>query len=360
MIEADVSCSLLELDYSGIEAVLTGWCLWRHLGDVQGALHYIRLCRLGLHAIVTGLKIGQPVNMGLSDVEIARQVSSIKDRYPTEYDVIKHADHGTHYGLTPFGLCEMFPEYFKSIREAQATQGFLFTAAPALPTWQTAVRKRAREVGYLGGPSRAGQVPSIWDHPFGYKHWFWDVLSYRPVDELTARKWLKDPTRAARILTMHGRWFKIDWGGDSNRVVAMYPQSIGAGVLKNAEIRLFHPDSPDYIGDAYFGRTPLLHPIHDSLFMHVPNRILDRVTQIAARVMQDEIPQLPIPAEWHMGRYLRIGVEAKAGRTWDKKSMHGISVPGIVYGVEHPHDDPVIVREEADGEIWDALGRSVA
>lgn len=360
MTQADVSCSLLELDYSGIEAVITGWCLWRHLGDVEGARHYIRLCRLGLHAIVTALKMGDPINLTWADQDIVAKVAYIKDKWPTEYDVMKHVNHGTHYGLTPFGMMEMFPEYFHTTREAQDAQSFLFKSAPALPAWHTAVRKQARETGFLGGPTLPGAAPGRWDHPFGYKHWLWDVLSYRPIDELTARKWLRDPTRAGRIIQLHGKWFKIDWGGDSKRAVAFYPQSIAAGVLKNAELRLFHPESPDFIGDAYFGRTPLLHPIHDSLFLHVPNRLLDRIAQIAARVMQDEIRQLPIPAEWNMGQFLRIGVEAKAGRTWDKKAMKGIPVPPIVYGVPHPADDVVIPDAEDQQETWDALTRAVA
>jgi hypothetical protein len=357
---SDVSCSLLELDYAGIEAVITGWAMWRHLGDSQGAQHYIRLCRLGLHGIVTALKLNQPINLTLPDPEIAAQAARVKATYAYDYDVIKHANHGTHYGLTPFGMVQMFPDHFRTVKEAAETQGFLFKAAPTLPGWHNAVRKRAREVGYLGGPTKPGVTASIWDHPFGYKHWFWDVLSYKPVDELTARKWLRDPGRAGRIITMHGRYFKIDWGGDSKRCIAFFPQSIAAGILKRAELRLFHPDSPDYIGDAYFGRTPLLHPIHDSLFLHVPNRILERVAAICARVMQEAIPELPIPSEWAMGHHLRIGVEAKAGRTWDKAAMTKLYVEPIIYGVPHPEDPPVLAREDEDQEQWDALQRAVA
>lgn len=358
MIKADVSCSLVELDYSGIEAVLTGWCMWRHLGDSQGAKDYIRKCRLGLHAIVAGLYLGQPVDLTLPDPEIQRQIKVIKADHDYEYDIIKRVNHGTHYGLTAYGMCEMFPEFFKTPKDAEHIQSFLFKAAPTLPAWQTAVRRRAKDLGYLGGISRP--VASIWDHPFGYKHWFWDILNYKPIDEAKARKWLSNPITASRIVMLHGRPFKIDWGNDAKRACALYPQSIGAGVLKRAELRLLHPASPDYIGDAYFGRTPLLHPIHDSLFLHVPNVIRDRVIAIAARVMQEEIPELPIPPEWGMGRYLRIGVEAKAGRSWDKGSMHKVQVDPIVYGVEHVADNPVIPREEADQEAWDAMAREVA
>lgn len=359
-LSADVSCSLLEIDYSGIEAVLTGWCINQHLGDSAGAKDYIRKCRLGLHAIVTAIKVGQPINLARPDAEIAPDIARIKKEFETEYDTLKRVVHGTHYGLTPFGMVEMFPDYFRSVKEAEDAQNFLFIAAPSLPTWQTAVRRRAREIGYLGGLTMPPTPPSAWDHPFGYKHWFWDVLSYRPIDEVGARKWLKDPRRANRIIQLHGRWFKIEWGGDSKRTCAFYPQSIGAGCLKRAEMKLFHPDSPTFIGDAYFGRTPLLHPIHDSLLLHVPTRLVERVAAIAVDVMQSEIDQLPIPVEWGMGRYLRIGVEAKAGKTWDKRDMEKLKVAPIVYGVEHPEDAPVLAREDADAEEWDSLAREVA
>lgn len=364
-VTADVSCSLLELDFSGIEAVLTGYFMWRHLGDAVGAKHYIRQCQLGMHAIVTALKVQQPINLARPDADVIVDIARVKKEFATEYDIIKRVVHGTNYGLTPFGCVEMFPEYFRSITEAEEAQRFLFQAAPTLPAWQTAVRRRARDVGYLGGTTLAPAPPSCWDHPFGYKHWFWDVLTYKPCDEFTAAKWRQDPRRRDRIVVLHGRPFKIEFGSDSKRTCAYYPQSGGSGVLKRAESRLFHPESPDYIGDAYFGRTPLLHPIHDSLFLHVPNRILDRVAAICARVMQDPIPQLPIPPEWQMGDYLRIGVEAKVGRSWDKDAMHKWPVPGIVYSAgaapaAHVADDPVIAREPEEQEAWEELGRTVA
>jgi len=366
MITADVSCRLLEVDFSGIEAVLTGYAFWRHLGDSAGAQQYIRICRLGIHAQVTSVKLAQdhriesPGNLNWPDDQLSAYLKEIKKGYPVEYDIIKRVDHGTDFGLTPYGMVQQFPEYFSSVAEAEQLQSFLFQVAPALPAWQLAVRKRAREVGYLGGLTLPPGTPSCWDHPGGYRHWFWDVLSYQPTDEVTARKWSKDPKRAGRIVNMHGRWFKIVWGGDSKRAIAFYPQSTCSYLLKKAELRLFHPDSPDYIGDAYFGRTPLLHPIHDALFLHVPNRVYDRVLAIVARVMQDENVELPAPPEWGIGPTLRIGVEAKGGLTWDKRDMHKIPTPPIVPNITPIIDPPTMPRDEADQDEWDALERRVA
>lgn len=360
-VTADVSCSLLELDFAGIENSLTAFFMWRHgIASPAEALDYLRWCQLGLHAAVTAIKVGQPAYPNWTDDRIIDHLARIKHDHPVAYDVCKHVDHGTAYGLTPYGMTEMFPEHFPTIKAAQAGQQFLFTLAPSLPKWHHALRRRARDVGYLGGVTLPPAPPSIWDHPYGYRHWYWDVLSYKPTDEVTARTWLMDPKRRDRIVSLHGRHFRVDYGGDSKRTIAEYPQSTGAGVLKLVELQLFHPDSANFIGDAYFGRTPLLHPIHDSLLLHVPNRILDRVLAICARVMQAPIRALPIPREWGMGGFLRIGVAAKAGRTWDSRDMHKMPVEPIRYGVEHPEDSAMLAFNEADQELWDALRREVA
>lgn len=284
---------------------------------------------------------------------------------PSSYFLVRWQDTisvtgNSNFGLTPFGAAEQFPKFFPTLAHAQKFFKYYYELCPSLTQYHFDVRKQAKDLGYLGGPTMPGQPVSRWDHPYGYKHWFWDVLGYQPTDEVTAQRWLRHPERKHRIVRLHGRWFKVILGGDSKRVIAFYPQSIAAGVLKRAELRLFHPESPDYIGDAYFGRTPLLHPIHDSLFLHVPNAVFDRVVRIVVRVMQDAIPELPIPREWGWGNYLRIGVDAKAGRSWDKKSMSKVKIDPLLLGIDNPEDDPVLPREDSDGEDWSSLERQVA
>jgi hypothetical protein len=357
---ADVSTRLLEVDFSGIEAVLTGWYLWRHLSDVLSAGQYIRLAQLGIHAAVAAIAVGKPANLTWPDDRLGAYLREIKEAHPTIYDRCKRTVHGSNYGLTPYGACEQFPEAFPTLKDADRFFQFYHTLCPALPTWHHVVRQRGRDHGYLGGITLPPASPSVWDHPYGYRHWFWEILSYKPVDEVTARKWLMDAKRTQRIVRLHGRYFRVDYGADSKRAVAFFPQSTAAAILKLAELRLFHPDSTDFVGDALFGRTPLLHPVHDSLLMMVPNRIYDRVLAICVRVMQDALRALPIPPEWGMGRYLRIGVAAKGGRTWDSRDMHQLPVTPIRYGVEHPEDAAVIAAQESDEEMWNALSRRVA
>lgn len=390
-ITADVSCSLLEFDFAGIEAVLTGFYLWRHGFSSEGARQYIRLSRLGMHAAVTGLKVGSPVDLTLDDVTVGKSLKAVKFGYPKEYDTAKRTVHANNFGMTTYGMVEKFPEFFPTIKSAEEFQSYYYALAPDLPKWHGALRRQAHDRGFLGGP--AGTTPTIWDHPYGYRHWFWDVLSFQPCNEFTARKWLKDVQRAHRVVYLHGRPFKTNFGGDGNRVVAFYPQSTAAGRLKEAQAYddgLFVPWSENYIGDVYFGRTPLCGPIHDSLLLHVPNRCVDRVVEIVARVMQRPSHFLPIPADWGWGDYLPIGVAAKAGKNWGGRiteddqikiqAKTGVKVPlnldgmtdieipqwsspaGQAEMIAHVADEPVLPRDAdaSDLEEWQLLQRSVA
>jgi hypothetical protein len=380
---ADVSCRILECDFSGIEAVLTGY-RQRHI-DPEAARQYIRLARLGIHAAVTARAVNKPADLSWPDDKLGGYLKEIKSAYPFEYDASKRTVHGNNFGLTTYGMVEKFPEIYKNLAEAQKFQDFYAEVATALRPQQAALRKQAYTVGFLGGPQRPQDPPSQWFHEYGYRHWFWDVLSYQPTDAFTAAKWSKHPQWKERIAFLHGRPFKVKPGNDWNRVIAFYPQSTAAGRLKEAQLRLFLPWSPDYIGDCYFGRTPLLGPIHDSLLLHIPNACWDRVVEIVCRVMQEPSPYLPCPAEWGLGPFLPIGISAKAGRNWApqlteekiakiqaKAAAEGKPVP-VLYenatGMEDIDvptwvpsagpDDPVLPREDEDLDDWRALARHV-
>jgi hypothetical protein len=390
---ADVSCRLLEVDGAGIEAVLTGR---RQMSiDSEHARQYIRLARLGMHAAVTARAVDQPADLSWPDDYLGKYLKEIKAAHPKVYDISKRVVHGSNYGLTEYGLVEKFPEYFPNLAAARRQFDFYYATVPALKPQQDAVRKQAFTVGYLGGPQRAQDPPSQWFHEYGYRHWFWDVLSYQPCDEFTARKWLRDPARKDRIIQLHGRWFKIRPGNDWNRAVAFYPQSTAAGWLKEKQLRLFTPWSPDYIGDCYFGRTPLLGPIHDSLLLHIPVRCWDRVVETVCRVMQEPSTYLPIPESWGWGPFLPIGISAKAGKNWApsltdeaiakiqaKAASEGKEIPQLTANpdgmedidvpawtppeVRVPHagpDDPVLPDDADDEDAlddWRALERHVA
>lgn len=386
MISADVSTRLLEVDGAGIEAVLVGY-RQRHI-DAEAARQYIRLARLGMHAAVTALAVGKPADLTWPDEKLGKYLKEIKAGYEIEYDRSKRVVHGSNYGLTVYGLTEKFPEAFPTLAAAQRQMDFLNGVAPALAPQQHAVRWQAHKAGFLGGPTLEGKTPTIWDHEYGYRHWFWDVLSYKPTTEFVARKWALDRTRKDRVVYLHGRPFTVAPGNDWNRAVAFYPQSTAAGWLKEKQLRLFTPWSDDYIGDCYFGRTPLLGPIHDSLLLMIPNRIFDRVLEIVARVMQEPSERLPIPLSWNMGPHLPIGVSAKAGKNWApalteekiakiqaKAASEGKEIPQLVANpngmedieipqwVPHVADEPVLPEDADDQDQmddWRALERHVA
>jgi hypothetical protein len=220
--------------------------------------------------------------------------------------------------------------------------------APKVEAWQAATQYRAARQHYLGGPG---------DHPFGSKHWFWSIYTYRRINisqyykilKVCEEKKIPNPP----VTEINGQYFRISDGEDSKRSLAFDPQSIAAGVLKEAALRLFDPAErcPNYIGDAFFGQTPLRAPIHDSLLLEVPVSRVDVVRQKAAIEMQRPIPELPLDPAWHMGTHLAIGVAAKQGLDW--KHMQKVQVP------EFDPDWAIEPMEQEDEEDWGDLQRVV-
>src|SRR3972149_3169509 len=222
-------------------------------------------------------------------------------------------------------MAHPFPDLYTDEPAAKRVQAIYFEACPTLPVWHGALRQQAYDAGCLGGPGVVTEAvdnrcylpayigPSPWPHPFQYRHWFWSVLAYKPITEAQRMRRQKAGKPCAEI---NGRWFAVDWGEDSKRVIAFYPQSTAAGVLKRTIRVLTTPSHPDYIGDAYYGRTPLRAPIHDSLLVEAPDRAWDRTVERVLRAMQRPILAQPLPAAWGMGSHLTVGVEAKVGRNW--------------------------------------------
>ena len=238
----------------------------------------------------------------------------------------------TGYGMTPMGMLLMFPEVYKGFKDAQHTQDVYFDFAPAVKAWQWATKIRAHEQGYLGGHST---TPNILDdvnaHPYDYKFYFWAVLTYKPIEDSLVQRGPNGTFRTKRgvpVTFMNGRYYQVIWGEDAKAALSIYPQSTAAGNIKEAMIPLLADrDDPSYIGDAFFGRTPLRAPIHDSLLLEIPNRAWDRVVESVCREMCRPVEEQPLDPTWGYGDYLTIGVEAKAGRNW--QAMEEIAIPGM-------------------------------
>jgi DNA polymerase I-like protein with 3'-5' exonuclease and polymerase domains len=299
---ASPGCYLLEADYAGIEAVEVGW----FANDPQ----YIRLAKMSTHAFITTHmtdftdKIAQ---VDWDDQELREYLAWVKHNkdYKLLYNRAKRVVHGSNYGLTAKGLRLTYPDDFPSVAAAQKVIDLMFDIFPSVKSWQSSVRQRAHEQHYLGGE----------EHPFRYKHWFWNVFTFKRITDAQRRARQANGGHCAEI---DARWYAVYPGEDNKRCIAFYPQSTSGGVLREAMLKLFTPDSDYYIGDVYYGRTPFRMPIHDSIVLEVPKSKLDFTVDRLYRAMSAPILQQPNPPEWHAqhGTHLMIDVEMELGKDW--------------------------------------------
>jgi len=243
---AKEGCLLVSGDFSGIEAVLTGW----YAGDRD----YMRLATLGIHSYLTSFKVGEPADLSWSDEKLSDHLAAIKRRYHDSeiYFALKKTVHLTNFGGSPAMMNLAAPDTFPTIAAAENMQNFYLSLCPKLAAWHKHLRVRAAKENCLGGL----------DHPYRFKHWFWDVTKW----DAQEKRWV------------HGS----DW----NRVIAFYPQSTAAGILFDAVLDLTSKDSPNYIGDMYFGETPLRALIHDEILAEVQVEYLQEFVDRLRRSMQ--------------------------------------------------------------------------
>jgi len=338
-IVASPGCRLLEVDFSAIEAVETGWCA----RDPE----YYRLAKLGVHAALVSHVVGKPYDASASDAELKAYFKQLKADHPRVYDPAKRYIHARAYGLTVHGMTLQFPHFFPTLAMADRYARIYERMAPKVASWQKETQVKASKQHYLGG---AG------DHPFAYRHWFWSVYTYKRLNAAQHYRLIAKCQRYNQeppIVEINGIPFKVSLGEDGKRVLAFYPQSIAAGILKEALLRLFGvPDSPSYIGDRYFGRTPLRAPIHDSLLLEIPDRVWDATYETVCMEMQRPILEQPLPASWAQPGHVALGIAAKAGNDW--QAMEEIAVPGFDADWTA---EPIDVDDEDD---WSDLARVIA
>ena len=357
---AIIGARLLEVDFSGIEGVLTGY--------FQRDPHFMWLATLGVHAGLASHILGRPYFPEWSTPDIAAYFKQIKAAEPVIYDRAKHTTHGINYGLTIHGMVRNFPQSFPTLKVAKQYERVYHEMAPALPQFHQDIRQIAYDLNYLGGaqppvnPSNAvakvlARNPSLACHPFGYRHWFWSVIGYRKIPYALYLKRLRAHEAVAEIA---GQYYAVILGDDAKRAVAFYPQSTAAAILTEVMLRLFDPEHPSYIGDAYYGRTPLRAPIHDSLLLEVPHRAWDRVVEAVYREMLRPIPELPLDwvsaadrERFGLGPLLSIGVEGKAGTSWGEMQVIAAPTPQEL-GVSQ--DQTFFVHEAEDAEEEASLG----
>lgn len=270
-------CLLVDADFSGIEAVQVGW-----YSDDKDYTYLA--AEVSVHAFLTAILVGEKPDLSWPVESLREFLADIKHRRPTVYERAKHCVHGTNYGLTPWGMVANYPEHF-TLSTAKWVQAQYFELCPKLEAWQKAIRLRAARTGYLGGK----------DHPFRYKHWFWNVSTY---DRKTGERKL---------------------GEDAKRCVAFYPQSTAAGVLAETCLTLMNPKDENYVGDFYYGRTPIRALVHDSILAEVPEDKVDEYVRRIKAVMTTPIKRQPL--SWDPGSYLTLNCEVKVGKSWAPRKM---------------------------------------
>ena len=341
---ASPGCRLLEVDFSSSESVDTGWCA----GDPV----FIRLAKLGVHAALASHILKRPYNPAWSDADIGayfKQIKKAPEGSPEQitYNRSKRFIHGFSYGLSVRGMVLQFPEIFPTMKVAEQYADLFRSLAPKIPAWQRRQRELAFRQHYLGGPGV---------HPFGYKHWFWSVYTYKRISAGQYWTLLKKYTgkeAEAPVTEINGQHFRVQLGEDGKRCIAFMPQSITAGKLKDVLLRLFTPGAPSYIGEAYHGRTPLRAPIHDSLLLEIPDAQFDWVASLVLVEMQKPFAEMPCPEAWGLGPYLATGVSAKVGRSWG--SMEDLPITDL--GVSTDRLGSLVDAEDED-DVSD-LSRSI-
>lgn len=318
---------LVELDWSGIEAVLVGW--------FSRDPAYIKLAWLGVHDFLTSHAIGKPADLNWPIDDLLRYFADIKKNNKEERDQSKRIVHGTNYLETVAGIYKRFRKLFPSLRDAEKLQALYYQIASRLRLWQNSTIELAAKQEFLGG-SGPTAFPWIEAHPFRYRHEFYDVYNYR---QITAAEALKHRRFGHPTTEMGGRSYLITRGDDAKRAVAYPAQSSAAGIIRETSLWLYDPDAPSYIGDLFHGQTPLRAVIHDSFLNEVEDRWVDRLIERSCAEMTRQFEQFPLPADWNLGEFLQFGVEVKVGKDWAHMEKVPVPQPWLALLKGRP-DDP--------------------
>jgi hypothetical protein len=235
----------------------------------------------------------KPAALDWDDAELRSYLRWIKhnENYKILYNKSKRVIHGVSYGLSAYGLRLTYPSDFSSVKDAENTLALFFGLFPKIKIWQANLHKRAYEDKYLG----------LNEHPFRYRHYFFDIYTFKKVSRGEAKAIIAN---GGYCIEADGQWLKVEPGTDYKRAIALFPQSTAGGNLREAMLRLFVPGSPWYVGDIYYGKTPLRMPIHDSLVLEVPKSRLDNTIEKVYKAMTHPVIQQPCPDEWDTGEYL--------------------------------------------------------
>lgn len=275
--------TFLARDFSGIEAVLVGY-------EARDA-GYLRLALRDVHSFYTAYALHQldgrisandlPL-LSWTDDRLFSRLAEIKSEFGVDRNSLyKHLVHAINFGQGAEGAIEKIykeTDIIHPVALVRKVMGIYKELFPKIPIWHDAVREEAHEKGHLV-------------NAFGYIHRFSHV--YRSSYE-------------------NGKWVRR-LGDDAEAVLAFKPQSNAAGIIKESILRLYEERFEEA------GQWLRLQ-IHDENFTEPPTAELDRVDMILRDEMEKEIQEMPLPAEWGMGPYLRVLTEPKQGPRWGQMS----------------------------------------
>lgn len=276
LVVAQPGSILYARDFSGIEAVLTGYFAL----DPR----YIRLAKRDVHTYYTvyalyeleggaRIKASDLPDLDWPDDRLFPYLETLKSAFKVERNnLYKHLVHAANFmqgakGAQAKIFSETGVEY--PIRDVQKVMDVYYALFPKIRAWHKNVLDEAEKDGYLR-------------NPFGYVHRFSKPYDYKKE----FGEWVKKP------------------GPDANKVIAMKPQSTAVGIITEAILRL------------YFNRFEeagqyLRLQVHDELLSEIPVDKWQEVDKVMQEEMERPVPELRLPESWGMGETLNILTEAK-------------------------------------------------
>jgi DNA polymerase len=270
---AQPGCLLVEADYSGEEAMLSGY----FMNDPD----YVRLAGIGMHRYVLSHHVKQPASLSWSDTDLKGYLKEIQKKFPDQYRPVKSAVFARNYVGSAWAIKKAHPAVFKTLAEAEAIVELYDSLTPKRVAWWESLWKLAHRQNYL-------------ENPYKYRAYFWEIYEWDSQRQAYKR------------------------GPDAAKAVNFKPQSTGYGVLADSVLELWDSESPDYVGDMYYGQTPLRALVHDSILSEVEESKMPEYCARMYRVMTKPVPVLPIP--WDLEHNFQIGVGIKVGRNWAEMS----------------------------------------
>lgn len=263
-------------DFSGIEAVLTGYFALDPT--------YIRLAKQDIHTYYTvhalyeleggtRIKAADLPDISWPDSRLFPYLAQLKKEFKAERNnLYKHLVHAANFMQGAMGAKDkIFSEtgIDYPVKTVQKVMDVYYGLFPKIRQWHRNVLEQVEKDGFIR-------------NPFDYVHRFNRAFDYKKE----FGEWIKKP------------------GADANKIIAFGPQSTAVAIITEAILRL------------YFTRFQeagqyLRLQVHDELLLEIPRSEWERVDGVVREEMERPITQLAMPSSWSMGPHLNILTEAK-------------------------------------------------